>query len=328
MGGQGGFLRTGALVVLGLGLLVGILWYLGGDRFRHGEVLESYFHESVQGLDVGAPVKYRGVTVGRVTAVGLVSAEYGGKAADLDRSVYRQVFVRYLVDTSKMGVVPSLRKAIALGLRARIVSQVLTGVGYIELDFVDPRAYPWSPPPWTPRDPVVPSVPSTFTQVQDAAQALLAKIDRIDLDGLAGGIQRLVATLQADLTTGDIHRTFADADALLRTARGQLRAADLPATAAALRGTAAALTALARSPALGRTLANGARASAQLVALAGQLSRLATSVQSATGEEAAQFNARLDPILRDLAATARNLRAVTETLRQYPGALLAAPPPR
>ena len=331
MEGQGGFLRTGTLVVVGVALLVAIVWFLGGDRFRHGQVFESYFPESVAGLEVGAPVKYRGVTVGRVTAIALVSAVYGRDAKDLDRSVYRQVVVRYLVDTAKIGPVPQLSKAIGLGLRARIVSQVLTGVGVIELDFVKPLLYPATPQPWTPLDPVIPSVPSTFTQVQDAAQALLKKLDKVDLDGLSRGLLTLIDMLQSELSSGDVHRTLADADALLRTTRGQIRAADLPATAAALRRTANALNALARNPALARTLTNGATASAKLVRLATRMSKLLTALQTAVAgasEGAAGLTARVDPILRDLRATAGNLRAATETLRQYPGSLLAAPPPR
>ncbi len=331
MAGPGGFLRTGALVGVGLALLVAIVWFLGGDRFRHGQVFESYFPESVAGLDVGAPVKYRGVTVGRVTAIALVSAVYGRDAKDLDRKVYRQVVVRYLVDTAKIGPVPRLSKAIALGLRARIVSQVLTGVGVIELDFVNPHLFPATPQPWTPQDPVIPSVPSTFAQVQDAAQALLVKLDKVDVDGLSRGLLTLIGALQSELATGDVHRTLADADALLRTTRGQVQAADLPATALALRRTADSLNALARNPALARTLANSATASAKLVQLATRMTTLVSSLQTAIARASAGavgLSARIDPILRDLRATAGNLRAATETLRQYPGSLLAAPPPR
>ncbi len=331
MESQGVFLRVGALIVLGLGLLIGIVWFLGGQRFGHGEVYESYFKESVQGLEVGAPVKYRGVTVGRVTAIGLASAEYGHSPADMDRSAYREVFVRYLVDTAKIGPVPDLKSAIRLGLRARIVSQVLTGVGYIELDYVSPLVYPASVPPWRPQAEYIPSVPSTFTQVQDAAQALLAKLDKIDLDRLSRSLQTLVDTLQGELVSGDVHKTLAAAQGLLQTARTSVQEADLPGLSAELRRTAAALGGVVRDPALARTLANSAKASGQLVRLTGQMSGLVARLQAAVAagsDGVSQLNARLTPILRDLRGTAANLRATTDSLRQYPGQLLSGPPPQ
>src|ERR1700688_1749187 len=98
MRGSAIYLRVGLLIVAGLVLLVALIWFLGGGQIRHGTVFESYFSESVQGLEVGAAVKYRGVTIGRVTALGLVSAEYGEDESmiDRERQPYRLVFVRYI----------------------------------------------------------------------------------------------------------------------------------------------------------------------------------------------------------------------------------------
>ena len=93
-----------------------LIWFLGGARIKHGELFESYFSELVQGLEVGAPVKYRGVTIGRVTEIGLVSAEYGdSQPIDIERNTYRLVFVRYAVDTTKIGQMPDTAEAVALG---------------------------------------------------------------------------------------------------------------------------------------------------------------------------------------------------------------------
>ena len=78
---RGAFLRVGLLVLGGLALVIGLVWFFGGSTLSHGTLFETYFGESVQGLEVGAPVKYRGVTVGRVTDLGLVAAEYGTRAA-------------------------------------------------------------------------------------------------------------------------------------------------------------------------------------------------------------------------------------------------------
>ena len=74
----------------------------------------------MQGLDVGAPVKYRGVAIGAVTEVGLVSAAYGRDEPDaIRRTTFRTVFVRFEIDTERVGQPPN-PDAIARGLRARI----------------------------------------------------------------------------------------------------------------------------------------------------------------------------------------------------------------
>ena len=77
MGGRGVYLRVGLFILGGLALLVGLIWFLAGGRVGRGPLFESYFSELVQGLDAGAAVKFRGVTIGRVSELGLVNAEYG-----------------------------------------------------------------------------------------------------------------------------------------------------------------------------------------------------------------------------------------------------------
>ena len=98
------FLRVGVLLLVGGAIALGLILFIGGQRIRQGERFETYFRESVQGLDVGAPVKYRGVTLGRVTEIGLVNAEYPPEAgAELSSRSYQLVFVRYIIDGSKIG---------------------------------------------------------------------------------------------------------------------------------------------------------------------------------------------------------------------------------
>ena len=170
MEGRALYLRVGLMIVAGIVLLLALIWFIGGNQFRNGTVYESYFSESVQGLDVGAPVKYRGVTVGRVMELGLVTAEYGaGMALDLQHSTSRLVFARFEVDTRKIGRVPDTETAVALGLRTRLASQGLTGLTYLELDFVDPKQYPPLQVPWKPEAGYIPSMPSTLKPFSPAA---------------------------------------------------------------------------------------------------------------------------------------------------------------
>jgi ABC-type transporter Mla subunit MlaD len=64
--------KLGLFVLLGLALSLMFVLVLGASNWNEESVrYVSYFDESVQGLEVGSPVKFRGVPVGRVAAIGI-----------------------------------------------------------------------------------------------------------------------------------------------------------------------------------------------------------------------------------------------------------------
>jgi ABC-type transporter Mla subunit MlaD len=323
--------RVGVLILAGIALTVGFIWFFGGRSIGHPAVYESYFSESVQGLEAGAAVKYRGVTLGRVTDLGLVSAEYDSdKSADLDLIGYRQVFVRYEIDRAKLGQVPDIATAVGLGLRARLAAQGITGLSYLELDFVDAARYPAKRPPWTPKDPYIPSMPSTLTQVQDAAQEVLGKLNTVDFAALSSGLTQLVQDLRNELTSGGAHQALAETQTLLLTLHDAIVAADLPGLSAEARRSMQALRETVQSEDVKRLLASGAQSADRLARVVAQLPPLIAALQ-ATAQRAdngtADAQQALVPLLRDMQATAQNLREVTEALRRAPAQVLLAPPP-
>ena len=333
MATRGAALRVGLLIILGIVLTVGFVCFFGGRTIGHAAVYESYFSESVQGLEVGAAVKYRGVTLGRVSEIGLVSAEYDtGQPVEVDVSNYRQVFVRYELDRARLGHVPDNETAVKLGLRCRLASQGITGLSYLELDFVDPLHYPAQSPPWQPKAAYIPSMPSTLAQVQDAAQQVLAKLNTVDLAALTTSLTGLVQDLHEQLTTGDAHAVLQQARQVLSGLNAAVQQADLPGLSSEFRSAALAVHEAAQGNDTKRLLAGGAQAADRLARVAAQLPPLITSLQSTvqrTDGGVADIQAALVPPLRDLQATAQNLREVTEALRQAPAqVLLATPPPR
>ncbi len=332
MGGSGIYLRVGLLIIGGLGLGVALIWFLGGAQISRGTLFESYFSESVQGLEVGAAVKYRGVTIGRVSELGLVSAEYGqDQEIDNRRQTYRLVFVRYVVDTAKIGRMPDARTAVELGFRSRLASQGITGLSYLELDFVDPARYPALDVPWTPKAEYIPSMPSTFSQVQDAAQQVLAKLNRVDIDVLSTQLTGLLTDLRTELASGDLHKTLTAASVLLRTTNDAVRTADLPGLSADVKRTSASLRDVAQGEQMQKLLTNTALAAERLANVAAKLPALVTSLQGLTqraGNGTADVEQSLVPLLRDTRAAVQNLREMTESLRRYPAQVLGPPPPR
>ena len=74
-----------------------------------------------------------------------------------------------------------------------------------------------------------------------------------------------------------------------------------------------------------------ALAADRLATAAAQLPALIASLQ-ATAQRAGNGTADLEqglvPLLRDMQATAQNLREMTESLRRYPAQVFGQPPPR
>ncbi len=333
MVGSGLYLRIGLLIIGGTALFVALIWFLGGAQLTHGILFESYFRESVQGLEVGAPVKYRGVTLGRVTEIGLVTAEYAqGKPIEIEQQTYQLVFVRGIVDADKLGRVPDIEETVKEGLRARLGAQGITGLSYIELDFVNPKEFPPLAVPWTPKVPYIPSMPSTFAQVQDAAQQVLAKLNRINLENLAKEFTGLAADLRTDLASGDVHRVLTEAAATLKTANDAIREADLPGLASDVRRTSTSLRGVLGGQDTQKMLADAALTAGRLANAADRLPPLIASIQSTSrraDDSIAEVERSLVPVLRDIEATATNLREVTEALRRSPAqAIFGGPPPR
>jgi ABC-type transporter Mla subunit MlaD len=330
---RGLYLRVGALVLIGLALAVGFILFFTANRFGGtGSVMfETYIRESVQGLDNGSPVRYRGVAIGRVTEIGLVNAEYPRPEGSNLATAFQLVFVRFSVDTAKVGNGPSVADAIRLGLRVRIAAQGITGVNYLELDFVEPERYPPVRVPWEPRYTYIPAIPSTVAQVQNAAESLLQRLEGVDLESLIGNVVGLIADLRNQVHDGDFAQTLQEAAGLLRSLRGTTEAADLPGTMAEVRGTAAEARELLASRELRQTLANLAGASAELRSVVGRLPASLNTLDAGlrTARSATtDIQAELGPILRDLRAAVANLRDTTEVLRRNPSqALFGAPPP-
>ena len=326
MGSKAAALRVGMFVILGVVGLLAVIFFLSGSDLRSGMPYETYFSESVQGIDVGTAVKFRGVTVGQVTDVGLVSVEYPPpSAAKENERVYREVVVRFRVDPHKIGAVPKIAQAVAHGLRVQIAPQGITGIAYLELTFVSPAQYPAAAVPWEPVSPVIPSIPSTLAQVQDAVVQALSTFGKIDLGKMVNELTRLTASLNREVTQGDAHRMIVNAGTLLADLNSQVERADLPATAAAARN-------LLAGPRTQEILNQLNAASRQLGSVSAQLPALIAASEAAVNqasETTADLQAQLQPVLQNLQTATASLAALTEALKNNPAQAItgAQPPP-
>ena len=119
----------------------------------------------VNGLEVGSPVKLRGVEIGKVKEIAFVDAYY--------KTDLRYVLVRVSVDVDMPVVIAlaeirhRLETEIAAGLRVRLAPQGVTGGSYLDCDYVDPEKFPAIPITWTPLMLYCPSAPSVLAGIGD-----------------------------------------------------------------------------------------------------------------------------------------------------------------
>lgn len=183
--------KLGLFVAAGLALAaVGAVLLGGGDFLKSGVPFETRVSESIQGLNVGAPVKLLGVTVGRVTEIGFASAADDGQSRV---RVAGELDVDALPAAWRKTPEESLRRGVGQGLRARLASVGLSGQLYVELENVPgTRAAELGGD-----GPVhVPSVPSVQQRLVGTAQSAVTKLAELDLAGLSRRLEEVLEALQ------------------------------------------------------------------------------------------------------------------------------------
>jgi paraquat-inducible protein B len=141
-----------------------------------------YFDESVQGLDIGAPVEFWGIPMGQVLDVKLV---YDNRKNDFRVRVlveteierfYEAGFIGSDVDRQEM-----IKGLLAKGFRAQLkTGNLLTGKQVVILDFF-PDAEPTA---LTSEDgiPIFPTVPTPMAEISTKFMQIIDKIDRLPID--------------------------------------------------------------------------------------------------------------------------------------------------
>jgi ABC-type transporter Mla subunit MlaD len=259
---------------------------------------ETYFDESAQGLDPGAPVRYRGVRIGNVANISIAP----------DR---RQVRVGLAIDSDVADELELARHP--PGLRTQLTIQGITGVKFIDMDFVDADKHPAPPLPFTPGPRYIPSRPSLFKGLEDRLGDLPELVERASsvIDKIGATFddvreQKLAAKAGAlldhfDGTNQEIHRFMAD-----------LNARRLPARAAATLDKTNALTAK-----IDATLTKLDRVD-ELIASA----KRATDSFGEVGRTTRASSRELERTLRDVGDAARALREFMDALEREPDMLL------
>jgi paraquat-inducible protein B len=188
--------KLGLFVIVGVAFSVISLIVLGARSWsQSGVPYVSYFDESVQGLELGSPVKFRGVTVGHVGSI-----EVGPDQRHIQ--VTSDLDVRQLERMDLGGAAadePKARPLLAAhpNLRAQLAQAGITGVKFVSLDYLESdEAPPVLPFPVPERH--IPTTPSLMRSLESSVQKSFDRVPE-----LAENAARVLVTLNAILARVD-----------------------------------------------------------------------------------------------------------------------------
>ncbi len=319
----GAFVLGAALLALG-----GIVLLGSKDIFREKYPFVSYFQSSVSGLREGAPVKFKGVEVGKVDEVRLPLTRHPHDPP---------IVVFFSLDAKKLRfeveelTEEELQHAIEAGLRVRLEQEsFVTGLLYLSIANVPD----WEAKLHEPIEgiPEIPTAPSEFEQLAGQLKRFVDRLEDVDLAALVSDTQLMIQVIAELFRSEQVQNALVSLDETLVSV-----------------GDAAIIVRQEIGPLVESLQAAAERVEAVGMDLEGtgdearqtldQIESLASSLERSTQELASSVEAtlqaaravidpasppvtRLERALAELSATARAARAVLEILERDPAALV------
>ena len=346
MSQKANYFKLGLFVIGALVAGILVLAIVGTGRlFERKVIIETYFKESVQGLDIGSKLKLRGVVIGEVTKISFTYVYY---QLDLpitqrDRLVLAeaQLQPRLVGGRAAAGdwsTAESVAMEVEKGLRLRLAPQGITGTNYLEMDWLDPPP-PVLPINWTPRNPYIPSAPSTVTAIVNAAESIMEKLQKVDFEQTMANLNRLLVTTNDRVGSLDtkafqqrVETTLGKLDTTLDGMQAKKLADEAIGLLSELRATNAELKKTLANPAMQKIPEDAAAAVARVKELVSdpKLARTVANMERII----ARFDRLFGSTDTDLATTIENLRQISDNLRdlteetkRYPASVIFGSPP-
>jgi len=300
--------RIGLFVLVGLIILIiGIILFGGEKFFREKYTIETYFSESVQGLDVGAPLKFYGVQIGNVSDIHFVFNDYETYKqyvlvrADIFPGKVRGGGGRRLADEyDDIGVF--LKELVKKGLRLELASQGITGVAFLNMIYEDPGKFPAYDIDWKPEYPYIPSTPGTITLITNA------------IENLSEDLGSLINELRKSLEDANIAKISTDLDKLLN---------DLDRTSMNINTILESEEVGSSLKHLSNTLANIDKSTTNLPQAFSDLSKVILNIKRLTLRQQQD----IDNILQNITAITQDLTELLDTGKRQPSWILFGNPP-
>lgn len=248
--------KLGLFVVSGMAVGAAALLWLGASRLQRDSIeANCFFDEVVNGLEVGAPVKFRGVTIGKVVSIRTAPDQ---RHVQVISDIYIDALEQLGLPTTDRPSGPTEGPFVPPDLRAQLITSFVTNVSFIQTDFFDVTKHPVPDYPFEVPWNTIHTTSSSFKNLEaglldlvDRAPSLLEESTGLVRD-LRGQLQELDMARLSDETLaaisrldellvrlsgedGPLRRLTDRYDAVGARLEDALGGADLPATTASIR---------------------------------------------------------------------------------------------
>ncbi|EHH1108361.1 glycerophosphodiester phosphodiesterase [Vibrio parahaemolyticus] len=309
--------KLGLFVVSALVSLFVVLFILGGrSLFAPKIIVETYFDESVSGLEVGAPVRFRGITAGEVVSIELSDALYEAAVPRENRKSY--VVVRSEITGAKRTIEEwnrSIEISIERGLRATTQLAGITGQQYLSFDYTSmDEGLSFN---WKPNYPYVPSTKSSAGKIVSGIQSLIARLDEADINTLVANINMLIETLNQSISALDADALNAQLLALLINSNQMVKSVDGVISDPEVKEIVSSLAQISKS------LNSSLKDKGDINKLIKDLDRAAVRLDVIMADNQSDINY----VIKDLRVTVENLKSFSETLKNQPSSIIFSSEP-
>ena len=307
---------VGAFVLGALGLILAAIVVFGSaNLFRKTHEFVIYFGGDINGLRVGAAVKFKGVEIGQVKRIRLrLEQEVSPQNRELRAEVRIPVIIELdeekilshgsTINLNDPHTIPNL---IREGLRAQLGSDsFVTGLLYVALSMEPNTPVKMVSPPGSPLQ-EIPAIPTTLEQAQAVAMRIFERLDKVDfatvsqqMTAMLDSIRQITASpalkeavANSEKTRLQLDRTLSGAQQTLSTVNGRI-----PALSDSLRKTSVSTDAAAKQ------------------------AQLTLGTVQTTIEPNSPVNYQVLQTLQDVSAAAHSIKELADYLQRNPSALV------
>jgi paraquat-inducible protein B len=298
-----------------------VLFFGSANLFAKKQLFETYFNQSVNGLGIGSNVKYKGVTVGKVTKVQL---KFQGSGEAPVVKVLYEINTDNLLNKYGLSINLSDRKyhdkAIENGFRAKLdFESLISGQLFIALDFYKEAATPQLHQETTQDVFEIPPQPSDIDAILANLTKAIGNIGSVDFSSLANQLQAVLKSAQVGIDAMHLEQLGGSLDKTANSISNLANGEQVKSALTSIRQSFDQLTATLKSlnPAVG-----------DLKPTLDQAKVALTNLQKSTAEldqilkPESTFRYQLDSSLSEINAAAAAIQQLADFLQRHPNSLL------